>query len=99
MEGAAWLDPNSPEKGNAKNFFLRLLSETGLVGLVLFGAFFLQQIFQDPPRDKFFAYFRLTAAAALIFSFFNQDSFADPCLWILLVLCHATGRLQSGKAA
>jgi O-antigen ligase len=99
MEGAAWLDPSSPEKGNAKNFFLRLLSETGLVGLVLFGAFFQQQIFQYPARDKFFAYFRLTSAAALVFSFFNQDSFADPCLWILLALCHAMGRLQNEAAA
>lgn len=99
MEGAAWLDPNSPEKGNAKNFLLRLLSETGLVGLGLFAAFFVQQIFTCRPRDKFFAYFRLTAAAALLFSFFNQDSFADPCLWILLVLCRAMGRLQGGVVA
>ena len=99
LEGAAWLDPDSPEKGNAKNFFLRLLSETGLIGFVLFGAFFLQQIFQFRANDKFFANFRLTTAAALVFSFFNQDSFADPCLWILLVLCHQMGRLQSAVPA
>jgi O-antigen ligase len=99
MEGAAWLDPDSPEKGNAKNFFLRLLSETGLVGLVLFGAFFVRQIFQFRASDKFYAFFRLTSAAALVFSFFNQDSFADPCLWILLVLCQTMGRLQSAEPA
>jgi O-antigen ligase len=99
MEGAAWLDPNSPEKGNAKNFFLRLLSETGLVGLALFGLFFMRQVFQFRPQDKYFAYFRLTAAAALIFSFFNQDSFADPCQWLVLVLCHEMGQLQSGVPA
>jgi O-antigen ligase len=99
MEGAAWLDPNSPEKGNAKNLFLRLLSETGLVGLVLFGFFFARQVFQFRPKDKFFAYFRITAAAALVFSFFNQDSFADPCQWLVLVLCNEMGRLQSGVTA
>lgn len=99
MEGAAWLDPNSPEKGNAKNFLLRLLSETGLVGLILFGLFFLKQIFSFPARDKYFAYFRLTCAAALLFSFFNQDSFAEPCLWLLLVLCHEMGRFQAGEPA
>jgi O-antigen ligase len=99
MEGAAWLDPDSPEKGNAKNFFLRLLSETGLVGLILFVLFFVRQIFQFRPQDKYFAYFRLTAAAALIFSFFNQDSFADPCQWLVLVLCHEMGRAQSGAPA
>ena len=86
-EGAGWLDPNSPEKGNAKNLFLRLLSETGLVGFALFAAFFLRQIFQEKPRDAFHHYFRLMSAIALGFSFLNQDTFVDAGLWIPLVLC------------
>jgi O-antigen ligase len=88
-EGAGWLDPNSPEKGNAKNLFLRLLSETGLVGFALFALFFLRQIFEGPPRDSFHRYFRLISAVALGFSFLNQDSFVDAGLWIPLVLCFA----------
>jgi O-antigen ligase len=94
-EGVGWLDPNSPEKGNAKNLPLRLLSETGVVGLLLFALFFVRQIFLTPARDSFYANFRLATAAALIFSFFNQDSFADPVIWIPLALCIAMGRLQS----
>jgi len=88
-EGVGWLDPNSPEKGNAKNLVLRLLSETGLVGFALFTLFFLRQIFQGPPRDPFHRYFRLISAVALGFSFLNQDSFVDAGLWIPLVLCFA----------
>jgi hypothetical protein len=88
-EGAGWLDPNSPEKGNAKNLFLRLLSETGLVGFALFAWFFLRQIFRGPARDSFHRYFRLISALALAFSFLNQDSFVDAGLWIPLVLCFA----------
>jgi O-antigen ligase len=98
-EGVGWLDPNSPEKGNAKNLFLRLLSETGLVGFALFALFFLRQIFQGPPRDSFHRYFRLITAVALGFSFFNQDSFVDAGLWIPLVLCFAMNRGNREEAA
>ena len=91
-EGAGWLDPNSPEKGNAKNLFLRLLSETGLIGFVLFALFCLRQIFQGPPADSFHRYFRLISAVALGFSFLNQDTFVDAGLWIPLVLCFAMNR-------
>ena len=88
-EGVGWLDPNSPEKGNAKNMILRLLSETGLIGFALFGLFFLRQIFQGRPQDAFHGYFRLMSAVALGFSFLNQDSFVDAGLWIPLALCFA----------
>jgi len=91
-EGLGWLDPNSPEKGNAKNMILRLLSETGAIGLGLFALFFLRQMFKGPARDGFHAYFRLAAALALGFSFLNQDSFVDAGLWIPIVLCFATNR-------
>ena len=94
LEGAAWVDPNAPEKGNAKNFFLRLLSETGVAGLLLFMAFLWRQIFGSHGRDPYFLYFRMAAATAVIFSFFNLDSFADPAIWIVLALCAAMGPLQ-----
>lgn len=88
-EGAGWLDPNSPEKGNAKNMILRLLSETGLIGFVLFGAFFLRQIFKGPARDGFHLYFRLSSTLGLGFAFLNQDSFVEAGLWIPLAMCFA----------
>jgi len=93
-EGVGWLDSNSPQKGNAKIFFLRLLSETGLIGFILFGTFFLRQLFGSSANDAYFAVFRLTAAIALLLACINQDSFADPALWITLVLCSTMGRLQ-----
>ncbi|WP_044562756.1 O-antigen ligase family protein [Azospirillum sp. B4] len=92
-EGIGWLDPNSPEKGNAKNLFLRLLSETGLVGFVLFAVFFWRQLFRGRPHDAFHHYFRLVSAAALGFSFLNQDTFVDAGLWIPLALCCAMNHL------
>jgi len=91
-EGEGWLDPNSPEKGNAKNLFLRLLAETGLVGLLFFGLFLLRQIFLGRPRDDYHAYFRLGTLAALGFSFLNQDTFVETGIWIPLVLCFAMNR-------
>lgn len=94
-EGVGWLDPHSPEKGNAKNLFLRLLSETGLVGFAILAWFFLRQVFGGPAHDSFHAYFRFATAAALGFSFLNQDTFVDPGLWIPLALCSAMNRISS----
>ncbi len=92
-EGVGWLDPNSPEKGNAKSLFLRLLSETGLIGFVLFAAFLFLQIFHGPPQGGFHAAFRLTTFVALCLAFLNQDSFADPVFWIPFALCAALNEL------
>ena len=92
-EGEGWLDPNSPEKGNAKNFFLRLLAETGLVGFLLFGLFVIRQIFLRPARDDYHAYFRLASLMALGFGFLNQDTFVETGVWIPLVLCFAMNRV------
>jgi O-antigen ligase len=91
-EGEGWLDPNSPEKGNAKNFFLRLLAETGLVGFLLFGMFLVRQVFLGPARDDYHAYFRLATLMALGFGFLNQDTFVETGVWIPLVLCFAMNR-------
>lgn len=85
-EGVGWLDPNSPEKGNAKNMILRLLAETGVIGFALFAIFFLRQLFRGPARDGFHLYFRLASALGLGFAFLNQDSFVDAGLWIPLAM-------------
>ena len=96
-EGEGWLDPNSPEKGNAKNFFLRLLAETGLVGFMLFGLFVYRQIFLGPARDDYHACFRLGTLAALGFVFLNQDTFVETGIWIPLVLCFAMNRPPASR--
>ncbi|MBV9570693.1 MAG: hypothetical protein JO056_05585 [Alphaproteobacteria bacterium] len=88
-EGIGWLDTFSPEKGNAKNLVLRLLSETGLVGFFLFFLFIVKQIFAGKTDDDFHRYFRLSTLLALGFAFLNQDSLADPVLWIPIALCFA----------
>jgi O-antigen ligase len=96
QEGAGWLDPYAPEKGNARNFFLRLLAETGVIGFVLFCAFLIRQIYNGPPRDSYHSYFRAASAMALTFSFINQDSVADTVFWLPIVLCFAMNRLSPG---
>ncbi len=88
-EGIGWLDTFSPEKGNAKNLYLRLLAETGLIGFILFFAFFIRQILAGRPVDEFHRTFRLATFLALGFAFLNQDSLADPLLWLPLALCFA----------
>jgi O-antigen ligase len=97
-EGEGWLDPNSPEKGNAKNFFLRLLAETGLIGFLLFGLFLVRQIFLGPARDDYHAYFRLASLMALGFGFLNQDTFVETGVWIPLALCFAMNRVPPPQA-
>jgi hypothetical protein len=98
-EGAAWLDNNAPERGNAKNLLLRLLAETGLVGAGLFLLFFLRNVFSADRGDRYFGAFRIAAAVALVISWLNVDSFADPAMWLLLAFCHAAGRIQESHAA
>ena len=98
-EGEGWLDPNSPEKGNAKNLFLRLLAETGLVGFVVFGLFLVRQIFLGSARDDYHSYFRLGTLVALGLSFLNQDTFVETGIWIPLVLCFAMNRPTAPRIA
>lgn len=97
-EGVGWIDANSPEKGNAKNLILRLLAETGVPGLILFGLFIVRQTYWTRGTDPYFSYFRLASVAALLFSAFNQDSLADPIVWLPLIMCSAMGRLQGSNA-
>src|SRR5262249_33211002 len=96
-EGAAWLDPNAPEKANAKNLVVRLLAETGVVGTALFLLFFLRHLAWGSP-DAYAGAFRVAAIAAVCLNWLNSDTFADPAMWIMLALCHATGRIgEPGK--
>jgi hypothetical protein len=56
-EGEGWLDGNSPEKGNAKNMILRLLSETGAIGFFCFIYFSSDRFFPVPFMTNIIAIF------------------------------------------
>jgi O-antigen ligase len=98
-EVVGWLDPYAPEKGTARNMMLRLLSESGLVGFVLFGVFLVGQIFRGPAHDSYHAYFRIGTAMALALAFFNLDTFVDPFLWIPVAICSAMSALPVQSAS
>ncbi|HYM17473.1 MAG TPA: O-antigen ligase family protein, partial [Micropepsaceae bacterium] len=98
-EGGAWLDPNAPERANAKNFLLRLLAETGLVGTGLFLLFFFRNFSYADRGDRYFGAFRIAAGTALVISWMNLDTFADPAMWLMLAFCHAAGSIQERDVA
>ena len=90
-EVARQLSPDSSLYPNPKNLYLRLLAETGLPGLILFGAFLMilladavLALSQGPGWWRFVGLAGLlTWFAVLIFNV-TQDSFATPNLWINL---------------
>ena len=90
-EIAEGLAPDSRLFPNPKNLYIRLLAETGLVGFVLFMAFWLGALADalDLLRRKsdfarFLGASGLFTLAALAFQSFSQDSFALPELWLNL---------------
>jgi O-antigen ligase len=85
------LSPENISYPNAKNLYIRLLSETGIVGFWLFISFFLLvfskilSLLRSPRKDQSFigvaGLFSLLTILALGLS---QDSFAMPTIWIPL---------------
>src|SRR4029077_18685602 len=95
---AGWLDPNDPDRGNAKNLLVRLLAETGVVGTSLFLLFFVRNIFFGAGGDRYLGAFRAAAATALCLNWLNSDTFADPAMWVVLALCHAACSIQESSS-
>jgi len=90
-EIAQALAPNSSLFPNPKNFYVRLLAETGLVGLTLFMAFWLGILADGLAvlrRSDIFSRFLGAAAifslVALAFQSISVDSFAMPEMWLSL---------------
>ncbi|MCS6993863.1 MAG: O-antigen ligase family protein [Anaerolineales bacterium] len=85
LSPSSWLFPNP------KNFYIRLLAETGLVGLALFLAFWLgiladglAAVRQPQPFLRFLGAACIFTLTALAFYVFSVDSFAMPELWVNL---------------
>ncbi len=90
-EIAEALSPASHLFPNPKNLYVRLLAETGLVGLALFLAFWLGILAdglaaarQSASFPRFLGAACIFTLTALAFYVFSVDSFAMPELWVNL---------------
>ena len=90
-EIASQLSPASTLYPNAKNLYVRLLAETGLIGFVLFLAFQLfilgDMIAALKQRTALWRYLGIAALFSwlgIIFYNMTQDSFATPFIWLNL---------------
>jgi O-antigen ligase len=90
-EIARQLSPDSSLYPNPKNLYVRLLSETGLIGFFLFAAFqfsilgdALTALRQKSATWHYLGIASVFTWLALIFYNMTQDSFAIPDLWINL---------------
>ena len=98
------LSPLSSLYPNSKNLYVRLLTETGVVGFVLFLVFYLS-VFADTlgllrgsTPARWLAAAGIFALTAVMLQGVSQDSFAMPEMWINLgILAGAAGALQMTK--
>jgi O-antigen ligase len=99
------LSPLSNLYPNAKNLYVRLLTETGLAGFALFLAFYLA-IFADalsllraPGVARWLGAAGIFALAAIMLQGVSQDSFAMPEMWLNLgILVGAAGAFSKPAA-
>jgi hypothetical protein len=83
------LTPTSNLFPNPKNLYVRLLTESGLLGFVLFFLFWLHLLADTLSLMRFSQTARALARAALFFFIatafyhFTQDSLAQPDLWLI----------------
>ena len=98
-EIARQLSPNSSLYPNPKNLYIRLLAETGLIGFMLFLAFYLSML-AEPLRllhsssntARWLAAAGIFALTAIALQGISQDSFVPPEMWINLgILAGAAG--------
>ncbi len=90
-EIASQLSPTSSLYPNAKNLYVRLLAETGLIGFILFLAFQLfilgDIVAALRRRTNLWRYLGIAALSSwlgIIFYNMTQDSFATPLIWLNL---------------
>lgn len=90
-EVARQLSPDSSLIPNIKNFYVRLLAETGLPGFWLFVIFFISCLAMLWRMFKSRSPFLMFVAAAGLFAWFaialrnfTQDSFTIPIMWVIL---------------
>ena len=90
-EIASQLSPTSTLYPNAKNLYVRLLAETGLIGFVLFLAFqlfilgdMIAALKQHTALWRYLGIAALFSWLGIIFYNMTQDSFATPFIWLNL---------------
>ncbi len=93
-------------QANNKNFWTRLLSETGIIGFILFITWILflwaQSNKLEKGDNKIFLYWGMVGKIALIaflFEGFSIDSFALPYYWLIFGLLSAVFRISENKMA
>ncbi len=86
---AQQLSPDSRLYPNPKNFYIRLLAETGLIGFFIFVAFLfsilgdaLLALRNDQSLTRYLGIAGLFSWLAIALYNFTQDSFATPNIWI-----------------
>lgn len=101
----------TPELGRdrlitSKNFFLRLLAETGIIGWITYTVFIIvnfgyaMYLWLSPDREwKYWGTASLCGLAAFGLSALSFDSFVIPDIWILLGLITAAAHIAAGEAA
>jgi O-antigen ligase len=89
-EIAQQMSPQSSLYPNPKNIYVRLLAETGLLGLVLFLAFYLTlfaealSLLRGSTAARWLAAAGIFALTAVMLQGISQDSFAMPEMWVNL---------------
>jgi hypothetical protein len=90
-EIARQMSPSSNLYPNPKNFYIRLLAETGLPGLILYVSFIftmlayaLKGLRQAEPFWRFVGTAGFFAVVAVAAQGISQDSFAMPEMWVNL---------------
>ena len=100
----------TPEKGvntliTPKNLYMRLLAETGLIGMATFVAFMLAILgcavylrLSSEPEEKFWGTAGLLGIIAFSLSAMSYDSFAIPNMWVVFGLITAAANLSRRTA-
>jgi hypothetical protein len=102
----------TPTEGRAsrlitpKNMYARLLSETGLVGIVTFAGFVFSILgcalylwLSSPPDEHFWGFAGLLGVFLYLFVAFSVDSFAIPNMWVVFGLITAAAHLPDSLPA
>lgn len=84
-------------RANPKNLITRLLSETGLVGFLIFLAFVLLHF--RGRGDLRHQYLKIAMATGIIVFSFQSDTFALPTLWFALGFLYLSGKYSIQRLA
>ena len=102
-EIARQLSPTSNLYPNPKNLYVRLLAETGLLGLLTYGSFLLvllaealRALRRGTPAWRYVGIAGLCTWLAVLLYNMTQDSFATPNLWLNLGMLAGLSR-SSGE--